>query len=256
MAFVHRLQDRRFELKYLVSERCAKAVREYAGAHLVHDEHGQSHRGFSYPVNSLYLDTPDMALCRATLDGVRDRFKLRIRYYDETAASPVFFEIKHRVDRVLRKSRAIVARGSVPRLLAGGQPRRSDLLVAEGREPLQRFLDLAMTIGASGRVIVSYDREAWVTPQDNSVRLTFDRRISVRRFEAGDPLVNGRRSFHLRMGGVILELKFTNSFPSWMNDMVLLFDLERSPLPKYVKCVQALSTGDYRRMRAHPEVAV
>ena len=207
-------------------------------------------------MNSLYLDTADLALCRATLDGVRDRFKLRVRYYDDAAASPVFFEIKQRVDRVLRKSRAIVARSSVPWLLAGGPPRRLDLLDPEGREPLQRFFDLAMTIGARGHIIVSYDREAWVTPHDDDVRLTFDRRLSVRRFEPGQPLVNDRRSFHLRMGGVILELKFTNSFPLWMNDMVRLFDLERSPLPKYVKSVQALSTKAYRRMRAHREVAV
>ncbi len=43
------------------------------------------------------------------------------------------------------------------------------------------------------------------------------------------------------MKGVVLELKFTNRFPSWMLDLVQWFNLTRGPFPKYVKCVTLLN---------------
>ena len=38
MAYQHKMQRNRFEYKYLIDERCAHEVRNFARSYLVHDE--------------------------------------------------------------------------------------------------------------------------------------------------------------------------------------------------------------------------
>ena len=109
-------------------------------------------------------------------------------------------------------------------------------------------MSLAAEIGARGTALVSYEREAYAAPDDH-VRVTFDRNLRVRRPDADDPLSRRHRPFHLRMGGVIVEIKFTGLFPGWLSDMVRIFSMSRQPVPKYVKCMQAMRTTDFEMMR-------
>lgn len=240
----HQLQQNRFELKYFVDERVARNLRDFARSYLVPDEHADPNDNYSYPIHSVYLDGPGLPLCTATVQGHKNRFKLRIRYYDDRPENPVFFEIKRRVNDVILKKRAAVRRSSVQRLLSGYPPERTDLLKPEdlkGFESLCYFCDLRDQVRASGRVIVSYIREAWVTEYDNSVRMTFDRSLVATPYN--DELIIGDFLAGIRpkVPGVVLELKFTDRFPNWMRDMVRIFNLQRSSMPKYVECVSALS---------------
>ena len=156
MTFAHRIQRRRFELKYTVDERLAQAIRGFASAYLMPDKHGRRSQNYAYPICSLYLDSPQLTLYRATVDGHRSRFKLRIRFYDDSPQTPAYFEIKRRVDAVILKERATVRRTSILRLLDGHLPKRSDLADddADSYDALQRFCDLrhSVQVGrASGR---------------------------------------------------------------------------------------------------------
>ena len=54
-----------------------------------------------YPIVSLYLDSPDLQLCRESLTGVKNRFKLRIRSYTDEPEYPRFLEIKRRINQVI-----------------------------------------------------------------------------------------------------------------------------------------------------------
>ena len=81
----------RFELKYLIPERVALQVRAFVQQHLEVDEFGVGKADFSYPVHSLYLDSDDWEIHRRTVNGDKNRFKLRIRYYNENPRTPVFF---------------------------------------------------------------------------------------------------------------------------------------------------------------------
>jgi len=236
------LQSSRFELKYLVSEATARAVRDFCLSYLEPDAHDDPADGFEYPVHSLYLDSPSLLLCRSTLQGHKNRFKLRIRFYDESPDSPAYLEIKRRLNDVILKQRCAVGRASIPRILAGHWPAMQDVL---DRGPhadvaVTQFCDLAGRIQAEGQVFVSYRREAYVTSQNNSIRLTFDRRIFGARYTGGGTLhFNGDRVYP-ELSGVVLELKFTDRFPLWMRNMVRVFNLERRSMAKYVHCALAL----------------
>src|SRR5947209_20207009 len=145
MAFIDHMQRNRFELKYLIDERCARGVRGFVRGHLVHDRFARPELGWAYPIYSVYLDSPALDLFNATVCGHKNRFKLRARYYDEKPASPVFFEVKRRMNDVILKERSPVRREAVGRLLAGRAPARADLhdpSDAEACAALQHFCHL------------------------------------------------------------------------------------------------------------------
>jgi len=257
MPYSHRLQGSRFELKYVIDDALVRPLRDFALTYLEHDEHAKPENNWEYFVHSLYLDSRALMLCRATMHSHKNRFKLRIRFYDESPDSPVFFEIKRRNSEVILKQRAAVRREAVDRILGGDWPRRSDLFKTgdEDLGAVERFCSLRDTIHAIGQVYVSYIREAYVTPNDNSVRMTFDRRIYAIPWEGGLTLESTHPPLFPNIGGTVLELKFTNRFPSWMRQMVRVFDLERVSMAKYVACVRTLRR--YPGMAApHREIAV
>ena len=244
MPFQHSLQTSRFELKYIIDEHRAAGIRDFASSHLEADEHARPEEGLSYPVTSLYLDTPALLLYGQTLQGLKNRFKLRIRFYDDDPDHPAFIEIKRRVTDVIAKERAMVTKEGVRRMLNGEGPGWAFLMDDNGDpkagSALVNFCNLWDTVGAVACCYVSYTREAYVSPNSNAVRVTFDRQVMGSPLQQGHGLqlpTDGKRP---NLGGVVLELKFTDRFPEWMHDVVQAFDLQRTSVPKYVHCVNSL----------------
>src|SRR2546429_3760526 len=130
MPFHDHMQRNRFELKYVIDERTASGVRDFIRPYLVRDRFARAELGWTYPIYSVYLDSPGLRLFQGTVEGHANRFKLRARYYDERPESPVFLEIKRHANDVVFKKRAGIRRESVERLLgaAAPQPRRADLI--------------------------------------------------------------------------------------------------------------------------------
>src|SRR5262249_690291 len=74
---------------------------------------------------------------------------------------------------------------------------------------------------------------AWVSPNDNSVRVTFDRKVFIEPHFLPDAPIAMTNPVQLFADAVILELKFTNRFPNWFNSMVHTFNLMWSASAKY-----------------------
>jgi hypothetical protein len=244
MVYQHRFQESRYELKYIIDERRAGEVRDYVRSYLVPDEHADPQAGNSYPVHSLYLDSPALALFRSTVDGLKNRFKLRIRFYDDDPAHPVFFEIKRRLTEVICKERACVRRDAVKLLLRGLPPSASLLASSvdtnKAAAALQTFYRTSLRIAARSCVYVSYQREAYVSPDRDQIRVTFDRRITAAPYSPQPILAVPTATMPVGIPGVVLEMKFTDRFPNWMRQMVNALDLVRSPSAKYVAGVRAI----------------
>jgi hypothetical protein len=217
-------------------------IREFLRGFLVPDEHARPQDHNSYEVHSLYLDTPGLSLFRGTMEGLRNRFKLRIRFYDSDPDHPAFLEIKRRLDQVILKERARVSREGVALLLRRGWLCRSHLLTREPAQvaALQNFNRMYQEIQAAGLAYVSYVREAYVSARSNHVRVTFDRQISGARYRPTDSLSPPASLVPVGVRGTVLELKFTDRFPQWMHELVHAFDLWRVSFAKYCKCVEAM----------------
>lgn len=240
--FVDPVQRNRFELKYLINQRFVRTVRDFARAHLVRDRFARPEMAWCYPIYSVYLDSPDLVLCRSTEEGLRNRFKLRARFYDADPVKPVFCEIKRRVNDVILKERAMLRRSSAVRLLAGHPASKSDLVDPDDLKALSslnRFCELQRATGSVGCAIVAYSREAWTSRDDNGVRLTFDFQIRGAWYANSLDLPT-RWVYPRHNDDVVLELKFTGRFPIWMRELVQSCNLTRCSVAKYVGCIGAL----------------
>jgi hypothetical protein len=254
-----RLQLQRFELKYIVDEDRALAVRDFVSSYLEIDEYGATQPNLSYPVHSLYLDSPALQTYHWTVNGRKNRFKLRIRFYDNNPAAPVYFEIKRRMNDAILKQRGAVKRGHVDWVLQGHLPEPDHLVSSDPRHlvAVQQFSRFMNEMQARPTAHVAYRREAWISPHDNSVRVTMDRDVrcdpeptAAFRAEMRDPMVVFGRQ-------VVLELKFTGRFPDWFRHVVEAFNLQQVSAAKYADGLTLL--GEQRVLAAHlavlPELA-
>jgi len=244
MPFQHKMQTSRFELKYIIDDRCADAIRDFLHSHLEPDEHAKPENDYTYHICSLYVDNPALDLYGQTAQGMKNRFKLRIRFYDDNPQSPVFLEIKRRITDVIRKERAAVTREGALQVLAGGFPNPSILAGENGSRKsgvaLQNFCSLTSSIGGRGCIYVSYNRRAYVSPDSDQVRVTFDTDLYGTAYEQGSELVRPMLGAKPKLGGTILELKFTDRFPGWMRDLAQAFNLQRTSVPKYCLCIERM----------------
>ncbi|TVQ67200.1 MAG: polyphosphate polymerase domain-containing protein [Balneolaceae bacterium] len=238
---VDRLQKQRFEYKYRISEAKAEQIRLYVQNYLVCDEYGATQPNLSYPVNSLYLDSPDLKTFQDTINGDLNRFKLRIRYY-EYEDTPVYFEIKRRHNKVIMKKRAQVRREAVSHLLSGRLPDYDHLIERsdEQMEALEQFSYLQALLIARPQMHVSYFREAYELEHSNSVRVTFDRDVRSNKKHDMNLLKKIPGDFPVFGDNVILEIKFTNRYPHWLQELTQLFHLRQESAAKYVDSVESL----------------
>ena len=231
-----RLQLQRFELKYIISETVALAVRDFVSAYLVLDEYGAGRPQLAYPIHSLYLDSNRLSLYWHAINGNKNRFKLRLRFYNDRPDAPVYFEIKSRTNDAIRKQRAAVQRKSVANLLNGQLAAESELIFpgSKAMAAVQRFLELMTLVRARPLAHVAYRREAWVSPADNSVRVTLDRDVRFEPEMTACLATEMRNPLSVFGQKVILEIKFTGLFPDWFGELVRVFDLTRGSAAKYV----------------------
>lgn len=230
------LQTQRFEMKYLIDEHQARGISDFLFPYLVLDEYGSQQPDNAYPVHSLYLDSPNLALHQSTINGDRNRYKLRIRFYEREDEAPVYFEIKRRENNAIYKQRCPVKRGSVEGILAGRVPQRSDLTSSEPEDEraLYNFCQHVSELSAIPIAHVSYRREAWHGSGNNRIRVTFDRQVCTRAENSARINPDVKPGYAVFGDAVVLELKFTGRFPQWMSEMARVFEIEQCSAAKYV----------------------
>lgn len=237
-----RAQRQRREIKYIINEDIALAVRSYLSSYLDPDEFAVGKPDHSYAVHTLYLDSNFLETYRAANEGDRNRFKLRIRYYDDSPAAPVFFEIKRRINEGIVKHRARVRREAVRALLVGESPSEAHLFKWNPQhwEDLNEFWRLVERLQAAPRAHNAYQREAYVNGTEATVRVTIDRDVRICPEFSGDLGTSLDSAVEVFPGVVILELKFTDRMPTWLIEMVRGFNLKSSGAAKYVQGVEIL----------------
>ncbi len=232
----------RYELKYLITNALSLKVRDFIQQYLDFDEFAVGQPNYSYPVHSLYLDSDDWQIYWRTVNGDKNRYKLRVRYYNESPKTPVFFEIKRRMKDVILKKRCGVKREAAAMILAGHLPEAHQRTSRSATEEvaMQEFMHLMFSVGAKPKMHVAYDREAYVNDYNNEIRVTMDRNVRVVPRFNGDLTVKMEDPYFCTGSDgasdiVILELKFTNRFPNWYRDLVQRFNLPLMSAAKYVE---------------------
>ena len=233
---------RRFEAKYLVHARIAEQLVRFCRENLLVDRYAARCPAFQYPVQSIYLDSPGRHMLRSAADGHEDRIKLRVRSYRRLCEAgrslPEFYEVKRKVQGVILKSRAMLAPvdGHSPTLAwTHGALTPGTAWMTEARCPqLDRFLTLRQSLCALPAIGVFYLREAYEDGCAAGVRISFDRGLHYGIINDGPILWR-----ELRLPGVVFELKFTNTFPFWLQDLLHESRLVRVGVCKFAMCCRA-----------------
>jgi hypothetical protein len=228
----------RFELKYLITLKQAEKIKSALGAYLVPDQHGGSHG--QYTLASLYYDSPGLRCYRENLDGIKTRRKLRIRHYETngvlTERTPVFLEVKQRVDRVTQKRRAILPYGEALRLC---NDRQMPDCASVDKVILEEIYVLLWQYNLRPASIVRYNRQALAgTDHNPGLRVTLDTSLSFQAHQlhlheppTGLPL--------LPPASVVMEIKVNERIPIWLTELIAAHNLCLTGMSKYCRSIQA-----------------
>jgi hypothetical protein len=219
------LHFERYEFKYFVPEERTEAIRRFIRPYVELDPHASRAADRRYTIHNIYLDSPNLELYNACVNGAVDRYKLRIRWYDDEAIGPFFFEVKRKIRQVIVKDRARVSRDDFWAMLRG-----EPLSIPEGRalDNLTAFRDRVSLVGAVPTLLSRYTREPYESAFGEYARLTLDRAMCYQ-LPRGYDLPEDPRGWTYvdaawATGGVrcaiVLELKFTRDFPRWIAEAV------------------------------------
>ncbi len=228
----------RYELKYLISKSKAKAIEQYVAAYIEQDRYTKLQPSSFYPIVSLYVDSEEMQLCRESLTGKLNRFKLRIRSYTDDHSYPRFLEIKRRANSVIMKSRYRIKHRDIKPLLAGEFT--DPQYYGTDEKILRQFQLYVRSINAKPAVLVRYRRRAYEGDSHTRVRVTFDKELSYNVTDEPQVRFNGGgwQLHKLSLDRTILEIKFTGRYPAWLSTMAKEFELRQQSMSKYANSIK------------------
>lgn len=217
----------RVEDKYNCTATDLITLQSRIGAVLRPDENEGGNEGYS--ITSLYFDDFRDSCLRDTEDGVNRRNKYRIRIYNN-ALNVIKLEVKSKRDnRILKRSKSISI-AEMKRLM-NGECIEDD---ASEKDPATLFNLAIKTQGLRPRVIVSYERKAYVYEPGN-VRITFDRNIRAggRVEEFGQKNISYE---FLREYDKVLEVKYDEFIPDFLLQLLELGNMQQTAYSKYQLC--------------------
>ena len=216
----------RHEWKHEITYADLLALRMRLGAVMKPDSHAVNGR---YEIRSLYFDTPTDRALREKLDGVNEREKFRIRYYNSDP-SLIFLEKKSKINGLCLKSQCVITKNEAQKILDG------DLswMMTSGRPLVQELYAKMKSQLLQPKTIVDYTREPFVYGPGN-VRVTIDYNIrtGASRTDFLDP-----QTITIPAGDspILLEVKWDEFLPSVIRDAVSLRGRHAGAFSKYAQC--------------------
>lgn len=211
----------RQEKKYLMGGPEYVALRQTLSEHMSADEYGK------HTICNLYLDTPDYALIRASLEKPVYKEKLRLRSYGvPSEGDTVFLELKKKCGGTVFKRRAALPLTDARRYLEQGDSAPVD-------SQIMRELDWAIRrYQPVPTVFIAYDRVALTGLDDPELRITFDTNLRCRRDHLsltagawGSPLL-GEDQF-------LMEVKTLGAMPLWLSHRLAELGIFPTSFSKY-----------------------
>jgi hypothetical protein len=200
----------RHELKHYINTTDYHALRQVL-RHVTKPDVNAGKEG-SYKIRSLYFDNFDDKVLREKLNGMSEREKFRIRFYNNDT-SFIRIEKKAKINGLCTKQSTKVTRDECEALFKG------DIEWLKARnDPLLYELYLKMNYQQlKPKVIVDYTREAYIYEAGN-VRLTFDSNIrtglnSLDFFNPELQMIKTGES-------IIFEIKYDNFIPEFICRMI------------------------------------
>lgn len=213
---------RRLEKKYLLKSEQYDGLMKAIADRIRPDEYGES------TVCNIYYDTSDFELIRNSIEKPVYKEKLRLRSYGiPTMDSVVFLEIKKKYKKVVYKRRAAMTLSQAEEYLSGGEaPPIDNISTLRELDFFLRRYEL------SPALFLAYDRQSYYSVEDDTLRITFDRRIRSRRTDIS--LSKGDHGELLLPEDIhLMEIKVSGSLPLWLSHIMSELNIFPTSFSKY-----------------------
>lgn len=229
---------KRYERKYIMSPEQTAYFKEAVSDYMRIDKFGLT------SIASLYYDTPNYRLIRASVEKPLFKEKIRLRSYGiATDSSPVFLELKRKAYGIVYKRRVQSTIPLVKKffdgegdICAGGQINRE----------ITTFRDYYQTLVPACMII--YDRVAYFQP-DGDLRLTIDHDPRYR-YDELDLRSSMEGESLLKKGYTILEVKVQQAVPLWLSAILTKGKIYKGSFSKYGEAYrQQLLKVNERKMK-------
>ncbi|MFO7674856.1 MAG: polyphosphate polymerase domain-containing protein [bacterium] len=224
----------RLEYKFLTPMKFLPEIRAAMMPWLRLDDFSASRPDRQYTVRSIYYDNRRFDCYEEKVEGFTAKRKLRIRGYDQPGPdSRVFLEIKYKNQDYIGKSRAPVPWDRLPAVFDPGRAGAPWKPGSPAEAAARRFLYHYHRRRMLPVVLVAYEREAFYSRFDRTLRITFDKNVRSRLYPDLGSLYVDRGAKFEAPGLFVLEVKFFSSLPRWVRDIATRFDLLRVANSKY-----------------------
>lgn len=228
----------RYEYKYIVHNSKMEQLREMILPFVNMDDFAEASGRNQYTVRSIYFDTSRYDFYYEKLEGIKNRKKVRLRGYDqEDPLNTVFLEIKRKYSIPILKYRAPVTFSDAQIMFQekriNGQILFGDKF-PKGLESSKRFFYQVFSRNLQPVVLIVYEREAYLSKFDSTVRVTFDKNLRSKAYPTINELYKEEKIRPSLADHFILEVKFNTSFPGWLNPIISRFGLRKQSASKYV----------------------
>lgn len=233
----------RYEYKYLVSNEFIGDILSDMKPYIIYDKFARDRIPPEYTVRSIYYDTSSMECYHDKIDGVRLRKKYRIRGYNKVRGDDIIFlEIKRRYDNFISKNRAPLYYRNLTELLATGDIDRYILPMDNNgrvKDDARRFFFHCRRQNLHPSIMIEYEREAFCSRFDPSLRITFDKSIRSAPCTTATSLDDGDRLKLAFRRNFVFELKFYGSLPAWATRIIDKYQMPRLAISKYAICLDS-----------------
>lgn len=181
-----------------------------------------------YQVRSFYFDNIWDKALREKLDGVKNREKFRLRYYN-CDTTLIRLEKKSKINGLCAKESALLSKEQAQALI----DRDYDWMAVSGNSFLMECCQKMRSQGLYARTIVEYTREPFVFAPGN-VRITMDSNIRTGLYSTDFWNPDG---VTLAAGDdIILEVKWDAYLPDVIRDAIQIPGCRTEAFSKYAAC--------------------
>lgn len=187
----------------------------------------------SYRITSIYFDTFAKTSFNQVLDGISERWKYRIRFYNNDD-NLIFLEKKYKVNSKVHKKSIKISKEEFQKIMAGYST------ISKNYPPLlNEFYLKVKTELLKPLILIEYDRIPYVYFAGN-VRLTLDYNIGCStHFKE---CFNEEKNL-IYLEEKILEVKYDEFIPEFIRCKLELDYLEQISFSKFKSCILCLKEG-------------
>jgi hypothetical protein len=220
---------KRYEMKYLISEKTYLLLRQRLKDKLVSDNFSKS------TICNIYFDTPDYQLVRNSLEKPIYKEKLRLRSYGTPAGcDTVFIELKKKYKGIVYKRREKMELTEAEQYLYDSEPLT---LTSQIFNEINWFIKFYKELIPA--MYISYNRIALYGAEDPGLRVTFDSNILWREEELW--LECGVWGNQLLEEGLrLMEIKTLGAIPLWLSHILDELEIYPASFSKYGRGYQQL----------------